>query len=183
MGYGPSFCAHGVDNAVSPATFSLVINRTINAPRERVFEAFTKPEHLHRWWGAREGYTAPIADVDLRTGGNYRLGMQAPDQEHPFVVGGVYREVTPCEKLVFTWTWEAPPHTSDWVPPDTLVTIEFFDRGDSTDIRLTHELFTDENMCDEHKQGWSGCIDSLTRYLAIALSSAGLFLDASARIL
>ena len=119
--------------------FSVVVNRTINAPRERVFEAWTNPAHLYRWWAVREDYTAPIVEVDLRTGGSYRLGMQDPDQEHPFVVSGVYREVTPPEKLVFTWKWETAPDGSELVPPETLVTIEFFDRGESTDIRLTHE--------------------------------------------
>ena len=111
--------------------FNLTLTRTINAPRDRVFEAWTDPAHLHRWWGAREGYTAPIAEVDLRTGGAYRLGMQAPDQDHPFIVGGVYREISPPEKLVFTWIWEKAPHdTSDWIPPETLVTVEFIDKGD-----------------------------------------------------
>ena len=162
--------------------FSVVVNRTINAPRERVFEAWTNPAHLHRWWAVREDYTAPIVEVDLRTGGSYRLGMQDPDREHPFVVSGVYREVTPPEKLVFTWKWEAASDGSEWVPPETLVTIEFFDRGESTDIRLTHELFPDENMRDEHNQGWGGCLDSLTRYLTIALSSDGLFVDAPGTI-
>jgi len=62
------------------AAFSLVIDRTIDAPRERVFEAFTQPEHLSRWWAAREGYSTPIAEVDLRVGGSYRLGMQDPSR-------------------------------------------------------------------------------------------------------
>ncbi len=165
------------------APFSLVINRTINAPRERVFEAWTNPEHLHRWWAARENYTAPIAEVDLRTGGSYRLGMQDPEREHPFVVRGVYREVTPPEKLVFTWGWEkAPDDLSAGEPAETLVTIEFFDRDGSTEIRLTHEMFSDENMRDDHNRGWGGCFDKLTRYLAIALSAGGLFVDVSGRI-
>lgn len=74
---------------------SLTISRTINATRERVFQAWTDPAQLHQWWGAGEDFTAPIAEVDLRTGGSYRLGMQAPDQQAPHVVGGVYREVSP----------------------------------------------------------------------------------------
>ena len=161
-------------------TFSVVINRTINAPRERVFEAWTNPAHLHRWWAVQEDFTVPIAEVDLRIGGSYRLGMQVPDQEQPFIVTGVYREISPPEKLVFTWKWEAapPPYAADWVPTETLVTIEFFDRDGSTEVRLTHEMFPDETMRDEHDQGWGRCLNSLTRYLPIGLSS-----DASGRIL
>ena len=161
-------------------TFSVVINRTINAPRERVFEAWTNPAHLHWWWAVQEDFTVPIAEGDLWIGGSYRLGMQVPDQEHPFIVTGVYREISPPEKLVFTWKWEAapPPYAADWAPTETLVTIEFFDRDGSTEVRLTHEMFPDENMRDEHNQGWGRCLDSLTRYLPIGLSS-----DASGRIL
>ena len=81
---------------------SLTISRSINAPRDRVFEAWTDPARLHKWWGAGENFTAPIAEVDLRTGGSYRLGMQAPGQDAPYVVGGVYGEVSPPEKLVYT---------------------------------------------------------------------------------
>ena len=117
----------------------------------------------------RGGYTTPIAEIDLRAGGSYRLGMQDPDQDHPFVVGGVYREIVPPEKLVFTWMWEKAPHdTSDWTPPETLVTVEFIDKGAVTEIVLTHEQFPDENMRQEHQHGWGGCLDSMTRYLALA---------------
>ena len=157
------------------AAFSLVLDRTINAPRDRVFEAFTQPEHLSRWWAAREGYSTPIAEVDLRIGGRYRLGMQDPEQDYPFVVGGIFKEVAHPEKLVFTWTWETAPHDSDWTPPETLVTVEFIDLGGSTGIRLTHEALSDENMRDEHSLGWGGCFDSLTKYLALAIGPAGLF--------
>ena len=54
---------------------SLTISRTINASRDRVFEAWTDPAQLYKWWGAGENFTAPIAEVDLRTGGSYRLGV------------------------------------------------------------------------------------------------------------
>ena len=64
-----------------------------------------------------------------------------------------------------------PPYGSDWAPTETLVTIDFFDRDGSTEVRLTHEMYSDENMRDEHDEGWGRCLDSLTRYLTIALSS------------
>ncbi len=147
-------------------TFSFVIERSIKATRERVFDALTKPEHLYLWWAAHEGYTTVLAEVDLRVGGAYRLGMQDPTQEHPFVVGGLYREVSRPGRLVFTWKWRVPPRSVDWIPPDTLVTIDLFDRGGVTDVRLTHEMFPDQSMCDEHNRGWDGCIDSLVHYLS-----------------
>ncbi len=72
----------------SKADTTLRINRTFRAPREKVFSAWTDPEKLKRWWGAHEGFTTPIAEIDLRVGGSYRLGMKPPDQNLVFVVGG-----------------------------------------------------------------------------------------------
>ena len=147
-------------------TYGVTITRTINAPRERVFQAWTDPAHLHRWWGVREDFTAPITEVDLRVGGAYRLGMQDPDQEHPYVVGGVYREISPSDKLVFTWTWEKMPNdAADWTPAETLVTVEFFDRNGATEVVLTHQQFPDQHMRDEHEGGWGGALAQLERYL------------------
>ena len=149
------------------AAHRLVITRTINAPRERVFQAWTEPTHLLRWWSAHAGWTAPIVEVDLRVGGRYRLGMQDPEQEHPYVVGGVYREVTPPEHLVFTWTWEKMPgDNTDWTPAETVVTLQLHDRQGATEVVLTHEQFPDAHMRDEHNEGWGGCLDQLAQYLA-----------------
>ena len=150
-------------------TFGLTVTRIINAPRERVFQAWTDPAHLQKWWAAQEEFTASIAEVDLRVGGRYRLGMQNPEQEHPYVVGGVYLEVNPPERLVFTWTWEkTPTDDADWIPPETVVTVEFIDRDGATEVVLTHEQFPDEHMRDEHDNGWGGVLAQLGKYLAAA---------------
>ena len=162
----------------SPTTGSettLQVRRTFAAPRERVFRAWTDAEDLKKWWGAGEQFSAPIAEVDLRVGGSYRLAMKSPDSPMAFVCTGTYRQVSPPAKLVFTWAWEAPPPDA---PPEaveqgkamasigeTLVTVEFHDRGSSTEVVLTHERFPDENMRDEHKQGWNGCFTQLARFL------------------
>ena len=80
------------------------IVRTIDAPRARVFNAWTDPAELRRWWGPGE-FLCPEAEVDLRCNGAYRLVMQ-PTAGDPFVLAGTYREVTPPERLVYTWRWE-----------------------------------------------------------------------------
>ncbi len=87
---------------------TLEVSRTVAAPRETVFQAWTDPEILTKWWRVDAGWSTPIAEVDLRVGGRYRLGMFEPGKDGPYVVGGEYREVTPPEKLVFTWIWEGP---------------------------------------------------------------------------
>ena len=140
---------------------TLSISRIFAAPRELVFQAWTEPERLRKWWRVQADYTTPIAEVDLRVGGKYRLGMQAPDNEHPFVVGGTYREVLPMERLVYTWVWEndSEEGDSDFRPAETLVTVEFRDVGDKTEVVLTHEFFPDDDMKDQHGHGWNGGLD------------------------
>ena len=89
---------------VSETTLS--IGKTINAPRELVFKAWTEPESLSRWSGAGPGSTTTIAEVDLRLGGTYRLGMVVPNHDKPFILGGTYKEIVSGDKLVYTWEWE-----------------------------------------------------------------------------
>ncbi len=135
---------------------TLEVRRTIAAPREVVFRAWTEPEMLMKWWRVDAGWSTPIAEVDLRVGGRYRLGMLEPDKDGPYVVGGVYREVTPPDRLVFTWAWEGPGSAEE-----TLVTVEFLDLGGTTEVVLTHQNFADQNMRDEHQKGWGGCLAQL----------------------
>ena len=154
-------------DAITSAATSLTITRTLGAPRDIVFRAWTEPERLSQWWGAGPGFTTPIAEVDLRVGGKYRLGMQAPDQEEPYIVGGTYREIRPPEKLVYTWVWEQ--HDSEgapaFVPGETLGTVEFNGIGGKTELVLTHEFFSDAHMRDEHNQGWEGVLNQLAALL------------------
>jgi len=146
---------------------SMTVSKTINAPIERVFAAWTQPEMLHQWWGAHGSMSAPVAEVDLQVGGKYRLGMLEPGKDAPYVCHGVYQEIQAPEKLVFTWTWEKMPgDDSDFVPAETLVTVELFDRDGSTEVVLTHEQFADDHMRDEHQGGWGGCLDGLARLFA-----------------
>ena len=155
--------------AVSETT--LRITRKLAAPRELVFKAWTEPEFLAKWWGVRPDYTTPIAEIDLRVGGKYRLGMLPPDKDQPMVIGGVYREVKPPEKLVYTWVWE--PQTPETqirsgsgpeglvAPGETLVTVEFHDVDGQTEVVLTHQFFADQDMRDKHSHGWNGCLEQL----------------------
>ena len=168
----------------SSAPFSLSVTRIIDAPRQRVFEAWTDPQHLQRWWGVRQGYTAPIVELDLRVGGRYRFGMLAPEAERPNIVGGVFREVQPPEKLSFTWAWERSPEDDPhWEPAETLVTVEFRDLGQATEVTLTHTGFPDAPMRDQHTSGWQGVVQRLGQYLALAVTAAGVFTELSAATL
>ena len=155
--------------AVSETT--LRITRKLAAPRELVFKAWTEPEFLLKWWAAHPDFTTPIAEVDLRVGGKYRLGMLPPGQDQPHVIGGIYREVSPPEKLVYTWVWEPQiPETQIRsgsgpeglvAPGETLVTVEFHDVDGQTEVVLTHQFFAGQEMRDKHSQGWNGCLEQL----------------------
>ena len=160
-------------DAMAGTETSLTIKPTLAAPRDLVFRAWNEPEKLIRWWGAGPDFSTPIAEVDLRVGGKYRLGMKAPDQEEPYIVVGTYREVRPPERLVYTWAWEqhgsggvtgtAGEGAPDLGPGETLVTVEFHDVGGKTELVLTHAFFPDQNMKDEHNQGWEGVLTQLAR--------------------
>jgi uncharacterized protein YndB with AHSA1/START domain len=138
-------------------TVTLRLRRTFQAPRERVFRAWTSAEELKRWH-APVSHTTPLVEMDLRVGGKYRITMRAPDgAEHSAV--GVYREIDPPKKLVFTWSWEGGDMN------DTLVTIEFLERGSATELVLTHELFPNDTVRANHEAGWNAAFEKLTQAL------------------
>jgi uncharacterized protein YndB with AHSA1/START domain len=80
-----------------------------------------------------------------------------------------FREIQPPEKLVFTWSWErfSPTGDKNEVQDETLVTVEFKERGNFTEVFLKHEHFRDAEQCERHNKGWNGCFDVLTNTLAV----------------
>jgi uncharacterized protein YndB with AHSA1/START domain len=140
---------------------SLRIRHVFNAPRQKVFEAWTTPELLTQWFHPQEGFRVTLAEVDLREGGEYRIGLQPPGEERILVVSGEYQEIQSPEKLVFTWMWESDDPDQE----DTLVTLEFFDRGGNTELVLTHERFANAEARDQHAIGWEGCLSGLVAFI------------------
>ena len=138
---------------------SLNLKRVFAAPRQKVFNAWTDPNALKEWFHAGDDWTTPVHEVDLRVGGRYRIGMQSPDADAPYVIQGVYKEVQPPERLVYTWSWEGED------PFETLVTVVFKDLGDSTEVQLTHEQFPNQAERDKHNEGWCGCLEQLEKFI------------------
>ena len=138
---------------------TLLIKRTFQAPKERVFAAWAQADALKQWWGT-EGHTVPSVEMDFREGGKYRIEMRT-DKGESFFLNGAFVEIRPPERLVFTFRWER----GDWDYPETRVSIDFYDKGDETAVVLTHDRFPDENMRDEHQGGWSECLENLSAYL------------------
>jgi len=143
-----------------PAEPKLTLTRIFAAPRALVFAAWTQPEHL-RHWSAPHGFTIPVSKGDLRAGGKWRACMVTPQGEKLWL-HGVYREVVPNEKLVFTHTWEegegAPGH-------ETLLTVRFSDLGRKTKVVLTQTGFDSAASRDGHRGGWSECLERLQELL------------------
>lgn len=140
---------------------TLVLSRTLNAPRDLVFDAWSDPKHLVRWWGPND-FTLPHCAQDFRVGGTYRFCMRAPDGSDHWVRGR-YLEIRKPELLVFTWLREDVPGEI-WC--DTVVRITLREQGDRTGLELEQTTFATKAHCEEHRDGWNECLDRLTHFLA-----------------
>lgn len=139
---------------------TLRMERTFSESPEEVFDAWTTPEVLERWWAAGDDWQGLPAEVDLRPGGRLRLRMRNPEGQE-FAGGGEYREVDRPRRLVYTWTWEDMPDSPN---ADSLVTVEFHgEDGGATRVVLTHEGLASEESRANHESGWTACFDNLER--------------------
>jgi uncharacterized protein YndB with AHSA1/START domain len=169
--------AEDLDGAAARA---FVITRVVDAPRERVWKAWTEAALLKSWWGPK-GFTVHTCKVDLRPGGVFHYGMRMPD-------GGdmwgkfVYREIVAPERLVFIVSFSDKkggtirhPWSPDW-PLETLSTVTFVEQGAKTKITVNWaphaatelERKTFEDGRDSMTQGWTGTFDQFDDYLAKA---------------
>lgn len=137
------------------AETSLRVSRVIRADRETLFGAWTEPDRLRRW-SCPEGATVEDVRVDLRVGGKYRIRMRGSEGQ-TYTAVGVYREVDRPQRLVYTWDWEE----EDQAVGETIVTVEFKDLGETTEVVVTHERFPSAEAKDGHEQGWTSCLDRL----------------------
>jgi uncharacterized protein YndB with AHSA1/START domain len=147
----------------SDAGPALEITRVFDAPRELVFAAWLDPEQLVEWSGPK-GFTVPFIEGDPVPGGPWRMCMRSA--EHGDVWShGVWREVTPPERLVFTTAWE----TSDGSPDhEMLITVTLTDLGGRTEMHFHQATFTSDGSRDSHNEGWTECFDKLDALLTAA---------------
>ena len=138
---------------------SLTLRRHYPVAPEKVWRAWTDPEAVKRWWGPGPGEPVSLAELDVRVGGRFRIVFGGPDGKM-HECAGVYKEVVPNRKLVFTWCW--PNSTPERV---SVVTIMFEAAGKGTELLFKHEQLFDEKARDDHKRGWSASLDKLTDFL------------------
>jgi len=132
----------------------LVIKRLLEADRKRVFSALADPAKMAQWFYGMESGQARMT-CDFRVGGKYSIEMFNDEQQ--CVPTGEYLEIVPTEKLAFTW-W------LDGLVKNSKVSIELFERGNYTELVLTHEL--PQDVIERHEHGWANCLDRLEGLLA-----------------
>jgi uncharacterized protein YndB with AHSA1/START domain len=137
------------------------MERLIPAPPQKVFELWTDPEKLVKWWGP-EGFTIPAHALDIRPGGSWRTTMKSPDGSL-FTVSGIYRTIDPPRRLVFTWAWDDDKGTRGH---ETEVTVMFHPAPGGTRLTLVQQRFETVDGRDNHNKGWTSSFEKLTRLAA-----------------
>src|SRR5881275_1555988 len=125
--------------AAPAGELTLATKRALPAPRPLVYEAFTDPSKLARWWGP-EGFTTPSLEFQARVGASYRIEMQPPEGDR-FYLTGQFREVDAPARLAFTFAWEDP----DPDDVENQVGLSFRDLGESTEVAFTQGPFKTED--------------------------------------
>jgi uncharacterized protein YndB with AHSA1/START domain len=138
---------------------ALALSRSYPVSPEKVWRAWTDPQALKKWWGPGPNEPVSLAELDVRVGGRFRIVFGGPDGK-AHECAGIYREVVPNRKLVFTWTW--PNSTPE---RESLVTVVFRAVGEGTELDFRHEQLFDEKVRDDHKRGWTAALDNLERFL------------------
>lgn len=142
------------------------IIKVLNAPIERVWEAWTNPESIKQWLSP-EGMTNPEVNNDFNIGGAYRIVMEGHNMPNPthnglMAVGGKYLEIEKPNKLVFSWLWENAPtetHTTK-----IMILLKKISEQ-KTEMTLIHTDFADDNMRHEHDMGWNSTFKKLEQFL------------------
>jgi uncharacterized protein YndB with AHSA1/START domain len=137
-------------------TGTVRVERTYEASVEAVFDAWTNPEVLRRWWKADPEHEVTVA-ADVRVGGDYRLAMHRPGGEE-MVVYGTYREVSRPDRLVYSWAWEG---TGPYAGHESEVAVTFQEAEPGrTTVVIEHAGLLDDASRANHARGWNGVLDS-----------------------
>jgi uncharacterized protein YndB with AHSA1/START domain len=136
----------------------LTITRIFDAPRALVFDAWTEPKHLMRWF-APNNFTLPVCEMDFRAGGKFRLCMRGFGNDH--WVSGEYREIVKPDRIVWTGTME---HDSN----EILTTVTFEDLGSKTRVTVHQTYSIETDSTRGARQGWTETLEHLAEFLAAA---------------
>jgi uncharacterized protein YndB with AHSA1/START domain len=135
------------------------IERTFEASAEDVFDAWTSPDVIRRWFHCGPDWDTPEAEVDLRVGGKVRVVMRKPDGTEAGA-HGEYRLIDRPRRLVMTWTFEDDPSN------EQLIELSFSESGGRTMVLMVNSGISTYERRDAQDWGWNGCLDELERALA-----------------
>lgn len=138
----------------------LRMERVFAADPERIFDAWTDPQKLVRWWGP-EGITVPRCEMDVRENGAWLTTMRNEKGED-HIVSGVYRIIDPPKRLVMTWAWHYDGARTGH-ETELSITLEPVDGG--TRLILVQQTFKESEHRDNHRRGWTSTFNDLARYL------------------
>jgi uncharacterized protein YndB with AHSA1/START domain len=130
------------------------IERTFDATAEDVFDAWTSPEVIRRWFKPAQGWQEPSAEVDLRVGGTIRVVMRTPEGE-PVEAGGEFTLIERPHRLAFTWTFDDDPSNQQ------MIELEFTERDGATSVLFVNSNISEEKRRDQQYDGWSTCLDNM----------------------
>jgi uncharacterized protein YndB with AHSA1/START domain len=135
------------------------IERTFDAPAEGVFDAWTSPEVMRRWFHCAPNWDTPEAEVDLRVGGKVRVVMRRADGTE-VEAQGEYMLIDRPRRLVMTWTFDDDPSN------EQLIELSFSESEGSTTVLMVNSRISTDERRDAQDEGWRGCLDELERELA-----------------
>jgi len=138
----------------------LTIERVFNAPRELVFQAWSKPEHVAQWWGPR-GFMLPTCEMEFRAGGRFRLVMRGPDGKD-YAFQGAYLEIVEPQRIVFQGTIHDEPGHQVWT------TVTFAEEAGKTKLTVQQTYSFESDATRGAPEGWRQTLDRLGEYLARA---------------
>ena len=141
--------------------YALELSRVFDAPPVLVFKAFTKPEHLVRWWGPND-FSTTVERLEFREGGGYRFTIHGlNDRDHG--MSGVFRKIVEPKTIAFTFAWvDEKGEPGD----ETLITVTLEAEGNGTRLTFRQEPFDDTENRDSHAEGWGEVLDKLAPFLA-----------------
>lgn len=149
---------------MSTVAARLELIKTIHAPVEKVFAAWTKPELIARWLAPGNSAVLESA-IDLRVGGRYRIRMKGEmnGAAYDVVASGIYERIVPNELLSFTWTFEDEERRRS--VGNSVVTVALKAMSDGTELTLIHEKLATQEAHDGHQSGWASCMEKLEAFL------------------
>ncbi|MFL5909589.1 MAG: SRPBCC domain-containing protein [Gaiellaceae bacterium] len=140
-------------------THAVRIERTFAASAEDVFDAWTSPEVMRRWFHCEADWETPEAEVDLRVGGQVRVVMRRPDGTEAGA-RGEYTLIDRPRRLVMTWTFDDSPSN------EQLMELSFSESEGSTTVLLVNSGISTDERRESQDWGWNGCLDELERAIA-----------------